>query len=86
MNDNSFEGWSLKSWSLQSQLLELNFYWGKAIFSRPTRITFSNFSSPSKVEKVMISTRKDDLMTYRISLEKGAFVEIEASAHTSIRW
>ena len=62
------------------------YYRGKGIFTRPTRMTFSNFTSRAKVEEIAVSKLNDDIVTYRFSLEKGAFVEIEARAYVSARW
>lgn len=108
MSDDGFVGWSLESWSLQHELLELRFdlllvfeserdielyvqanknpfYRAKGVFARPTRMTFSNFVSPAKVERVAVS-RRGDVEVHRFSLQNAAFVEIEAGAYVSARW
>lgn len=109
MTEDNFAGWSLESWSLQHELLELHFHFrpaftmesdmelyiranqntyhrGKGIFTRPSRMVFSNFTPPAKVVTAAASRHDDDILAYRLSLEGGAYVEVEARAYASARW
>ncbi|MBK1869950.1 hypothetical protein [Taklimakanibacter albus] len=62
------------------------YYRGKGIFTRPTRMAFTNFTAPAKVETVNAFKREDGTLTYRFALEGDAYVEIEARAYVSARW
>jgi hypothetical protein len=59
---------------------------GKGIFSRPSRMVFSNFTPRAKVETATSARRDDGILAYRFSLEGDAYVDIEAGAYASARW
>jgi hypothetical protein len=61
-------------------------YRGKALFSRPARAIFANFVSGAAVEKTVVSGDRNQAVTYRFSLGKDAFVEIEAETCVSVQW
>jgi hypothetical protein len=67
-------------------------YKGKVVFSRPARIAFSHFSggahisSKVKVEEAVISSSNEKGVSYRLSLSRGAGVEVEAGDYFSVRW
>ena len=61
-------------------------YKGKSVFSRPSRIVFSEVTSRLAVRNTAVSINNAGALVYHLSLEKGAFVEIEAKDYISVRW
>ncbi|MFM9864628.1 MAG: hypothetical protein ACKVRO_13575 [Micropepsaceae bacterium] len=61
-------------------------YRAKAIFIRPMKMKFSDFTSGSVVEDFIVMKLSDDVFAYRFVLQGQAFAEIIAEDCVSAFW
>jgi hypothetical protein len=95
---NAYKRWSVVSWELENGAifsLTLGCPVGypedqpglaKCIFSRLSRVRFSNFVHMSVIKDVEQYPKDNGVTLHRIVLEDGSFIEVESVQATKIEW